>query len=87
MLSLRCAQCLVYGGGAAKVEETGELGRWSLERPSPGPAAARRRREAVGEAFAESVALYAESDPLLAVEVTTMGVFLLMPVVEVILRL
>ena len=50
MLSHRCAQCLVYGGGAGKVEETGELRRWSLERPSPGPAAARRRRGAVGEA-------------------------------------
>ena len=32
------------GGGAARVEEAEELGRWSRERPSPGPAAARRRR-------------------------------------------
>ena len=87
MLSHRCAQCLVYGGGAGKVEETGELRRWSLERPSPGPAAARRRGGAVGEAFAESVALYTERNAVLAVEVITMGVYLLVAVVEVILRL
>ena len=43
------------GGGAARIEDTEELGRWSRERPSPGPAAVRRRKGAKGEAFAESV--------------------------------
>ena len=47
----------MYGGGAARVEETGELGRWSREWPSPGPAAVRRRKGAVDEAFAKSVPL------------------------------
>ena len=36
----RCAQCLMCGGDAARVEET-----WrSREQPSPGPAAPRRRK-------------------------------------------
>ena len=32
------------GGGAARVEEIGELGRWSWERPSPGFMGAEGRR-------------------------------------------
>ena len=75
------------GGGAARVEETKELRRWSRERPSSGPAAARRRRGALGEAFAESVPLWAEGEAGLAVEVIAAGVFLMDPVVEVMERL
>ena len=49
MESHRCAKCLMCGGDAARVEET-----WrSREQPSPGPAAARRRKGAIGEAFDE----------------------------------
>ena len=47
----------------------------------------RRRNGAIGEAIAESVPLYDESDAGLAVEINTMGIFLLLPVVEVIMRL
>ena len=42
-------------GGAARVEETGELGRWSRERSCPGWAAVLRRSGAEGETVAESV--------------------------------
>ena len=83
MESSRCAQCIICGGGAARVEET-----WrSREKPSPRPAAARRRKGAIGEAFAEPVPLYAEGDTGLAVGINTIRVVLLLPVVEVILYL
>ena len=49
------------GGGAVRVEETGKLGCWSRERPSPGSVAMRRRSGAEGETFAESVPTVAES--------------------------
>ena len=70
-------------GVVARVEETGELGRLSRERPCPAPAAARRRRGALGEAFAESVPLWAKGEAGLAVEIIAAGVFLMGPVVEV----
>ena len=63
MLPHRCEQCLMYGGGAARVEKSGELGCWSRERPSSGPAAARSRSGAVSKALDESLALYAQRDP------------------------
>ena len=50
------------GGGAARVEDIGELGHWSQERSRPGLAAVRRRSGAAGETFAESVPAVAEGD-------------------------
>ena len=49
------------GGGAARVEDTGEPGRWSRERLRPGLAAVRRRSGAEGGTFAESVPAVAEA--------------------------
>ena len=67
--SHRYAQCVMCVGGAARVEEIGELGHWSWEQPSPGFTAARRRKGAIGKAFTESVPLHAEGDVRLAVEI------------------
>ena len=64
------------GGGAVRVEETGELGRWSRERPSPGPVAVRRRSGAEGVTFADSVPTVAEGDVGGAAEAATAGFLL-----------
>ena len=72
------------GGGAASVEETGELGRWSREWLSSGSAAVRRRRGAKGETFAEFVPVGAEGDIGAAAEVTMTGFLLLLVILEVI---
>ena len=55
MESQKGANARICGGGAARVLDTGELGRWSLERPDPGLAAVRSRSGAEGETFAEAV--------------------------------
>ena len=72
----------------------GELGSWFhelghvfRERPSPGPEAGRKRSGAAGEEVAKSVALEAEGDPVLAVEVAAIGAFLLKAFTEVISRM
>ena len=62
MESPKGAKGRMCGGGAARVDDAGELGRWSLERSSPGLAAVRRESGAEGETFAESVPAVAESD-------------------------
>ena len=74
--------------------ERGELGRWFRElglgfqeRPNPGSDAERNRNGAAGEAVAEAMALEAEGDPGLAMEVAAMGVLLLTAFIEVISRL
>ena len=64
-----------------------ELGLGLRERPNPGSDAERKKNGAVGEAVAEAVALKAEGDPGLAVEVTAIGVLLLKVFIEVISRL
>ena len=69
------------GGGVVRVEEIGELGRWSRERPSPGFATVRRRSGAEGETFAESVPAVAEGDARGAAEPAMAG-FLLENVLE-----
>ena len=76
--SHRWAQCRLCNGGAARVEETGELGRWSRERPSRGPAAVRRRRGAAGMVVAESVPVGAGGDVGAAAEVLMAGFLLLL---------
>ena len=73
------------GGGAARAEETGELGRWSQQQPSPGSAAVCRRRGAEGETFAEYVPAGAEGDVGAAAE-AAMAEFLL-KILEVMLFL
>ena len=64
------------GGGAARVEETEDLGRWSRERPSPGFAVVRRRSGAEGETCAESVPAVAEGDVGAAAEAAMAGFLL-----------
>ena len=61
-MSQKGANASICGGTAARVEDTGELGRWSWERSSPGLAAVRRRSGAEGETFAESVPAVAEGE-------------------------
>ena len=72
----------------------GELRRWFRElrlgfqeRPNPGSDAERKINGAAGEAVAEAVALEAEGDPGLAVEVAARGVLLLTAFIEVLSRL
>ena len=72
----------------------GELGRWFREhrlgfqqRLDPGSDAERKLNGAAREAVAEAVALKAEGDPGLAMEVTALGVLLLKAFIEVISRL
>ena len=60
MVSQKGANARMFADQAAKVEETGELGRWSRERSSPGWAAVRRRSGAEGETVAESVPAVAD---------------------------
>ena len=74
------------GGGAARVEESGELGRWPRERPSPGSAAVRKRSGAEGKMFAESVPAGAECDVGAAAEAAMAG-FLLLEILVFILGL
>ena len=62
MVSQKGANARMCGGGAVRVEDTGELGRWSRERSSPGWAAVRRRSGEEGETFAESVPAVAEGE-------------------------
>ena len=62
MVSQKGANARMCAGGAARVEETGELGRWFRERSSPGWAAVRRRSGAEGETVAESVPEVAEGE-------------------------
>ena len=69
MVSQKGANARMCAGGAARVEETGELGRWSRERSSPGWAAGRRRSGAEGETVAESVPAVADGEVGGAVEV------------------
>ena len=66
------------GGGAARVEETGELGRLSRKRPSPGSAAVRRRSGAESETFTESVLAGTECDVGAAAKAAMAGFLLLM---------
>ena len=65
------------GGGAARVEESGELGRWPRERPSPGSAAVRTRSGAEGKTFAKSVPAGAECDVGATAEAAMAGFLLL----------
>ena len=62
MKSQRGANERLCGGGAARVEDIGELGRWSRERSRPELAAVRKRRGPEGKMFAESVPGVAEGD-------------------------
>ena len=74
-MSQKRANARMCGGGAARVEDTGELGRWSRERSSPGWAAVRRRSEAEGETFTESVPAVAEDEVGGAAEAAMVGFF------------
>ena len=58
----------LWVGASDRVEESGELGHWSRERPSPGFAAVSRRSGAEGETFAESVSAVVEGDVRAAAE-------------------
>ena len=69
------------GGGAARVEETGEMGRWPWKRPSPGFATVRRSSGAEGKMFAESLPAVAEGDVGAAAEAAMAG-FLLLEILE-----
>ena len=70
----------------ARVEETGELGRWSQERPSPRFATVRRRSGAENEAFAEAVPAGAEGYVGAAAEAAMAG-FLLLEILQAMLFL
>ena len=61
-------------GAAMRVDETGELGRWSREQSSPGFAAVRRRSGAESKTFAESVPAVAEGDVEAAAKADMAGV-------------
>ena len=74
--SQKGAKGRMCGGGAARGEDTGELGRWSLERSRPGLAVVRRRSEAEGETFAESVPAVANGDAGGAAEAVMAGFLL-----------
>ena len=74
--SQKGAKGRICGGGAARVEDTGELGRWSLERSSPGLAAVRRRSGAEGETFDESVPAVVDGDAGGATEAVMAGFLL-----------
>ena len=61
-MSQKGANARMCAGGAARVKETGELGRWSREWSSPGWAAVRRRSGAEGETVPESVPAVTEGE-------------------------
>ena len=62
MVYQKGANARMCGGGSARVEDAGELGRWSQEQSSPGWATVRRKRGAEGETFAKSVPAVAEGE-------------------------
>ena len=74
-MSQKGVNARMCGGRAARVEDTGELRRWSRERSSPGWVAVRKRSEAERDTFAESVPPVAEGEVDGAAEAAMAGFF------------